>query len=199
MTQGVALEERASAPLELRVHFKVDAKNLVAEYEVTNTRAHAVYLFNVPWAFDAKGQPAAASSPAYISLRRDGQLYIGEIVPPLPHDKEVELRVVPFATKLEAGQSYKETLKFPLPVAEYNAYFPAKPDSKYRLVAAHSVVFGLQFVNDVEGMEAKSAPLPNALQLSHPRLLGLIETMKARPQKLDVPVNQRADEFEEFE
>jgi hypothetical protein len=199
MTQGVALEERENAPLGLSAHFQVDAKELVAEYEVTNTRAHAVYLFNVLWAFDAKGQYVAASSPAYVSLRRDGQLYIGKIVPPLPRDEEVELRVVPFATKVEAGRSYKETLKFPLPVSEYSAYFPAKPDSKYRSATAHSVVFALQFVNDVKGMEAKPAPLPDALQLSHPKLLGLIETVRARPEKIEVPVNQRDGNFEEFE
>jgi hypothetical protein len=48
-------------------------------------------------------------------------------------------------------------------------------------------------------MEAKPAPLPDALQLSHPKLLGLIETVRARPEKIEVPVNQRDGNFEEFE
>jgi hypothetical protein len=199
MSQGASLEDKGGVPLDFKVRFEATAQELIAHYEVTNTRNNAVYLLNVLWDFDPAGKYIPAAGPAYVCLRGDKQLYLAKMVLPVPRNRMVELRVVPFATKVEAGERYEETLKFPVPVAEFHAYFPATPDSKFRLMTARSVAFGLQFVNDVAGMEASAAPLPNALRLSHPKLLALIETLRSRPEVLAVPVNKREDHFEEFE
>jgi len=189
--------ERHAKPA-LEVEFRLQPNVLTLEYKVKNTRNHAIYLFNVIWDLDSNGGYVRASLPLYACMKQGAVLHLAKTILPLPRNRKVYLRIVPFVTKVEAGSIFEETLQMPLPLPEHNVYFPARPDSKYKLIDAHSVVLSLQFIEDMPDIEAEPAPLPNAIFLQHPKLFPLVETVQSEPQPLRVPVNKRQDEFEEF-
>jgi hypothetical protein len=180
------------------VHFAPKTDALGVEYKIKNTRDKPIYIFNVIWAFGPKGQYVPAPMPVYACLRQGNVLHLAKMILPLPKSGAVELRIVPFATKVEAGQVFEEKFELPLPLNEYNPYYPERPDSKYKVMQSQSAIFTLQFVNEVPDMKTPTAPLPNAIHLQHPRLLGLVETVKSNPEPVQVRVNKRLDRFEEF-
>jgi len=189
---------RGGAPIALDVRFELEPTGLKVRYRVKNTREHPIYLFNLIWEFGPKGQYVPARMPVYACLRQTGLLHLAKTILPPPRNHSVELRIVPFASKIEAGHTFEEELQLPLPVDEFNSYFPVRRDSKYKVEPAHTVLFSLDFVNEAPDMKAATAPLPNGLRLQHPKLLALVETVQSEPQPLRVPVNKRQDEFEEF-
>ncbi len=191
-------ERNGGRAIEWNVHFDLKPTSLSIQYNVTNTRSHPIYLFNVLWELDPKGKYKLADPSGYICLSPSGELHVAELILPLPRDRTVYLRNVPFVTKVEPKQTFTGKVQLPLPVSEYNPYFPVGPNSKFANVMAHSAAFTLQFINDMPEMEAQPAPLPNALRLSHPKLLALVETLRSRPEALSVSVQKREDHFEGF-
>lgn len=186
----------AGPPLEAAA--RVEGTILLLDYVFRNTRSKPVYLFNVLWEFGPKGKSVvAAPQPAYVCWK-DGTVHVAKQIPPLPRTRSVELRRVSFATKVEAGQEFREALRLPLPLAEYNPYFPAKPESKYEARKATALKFSLQLLNHSEDVKVEPAPLPEALIVQHPDLFGQVETLSAKPLPVTVTVNKRLDAFEDF-
>ena len=185
-------------PLRMEVDIRVADQTLDLEYKIKNIRNKPIYLFNVLWDWDKTGQYVASPNPVYACLKQDGLVHLAKQILPLPRNRKVELRIVPFATKVEPGQEYGEKLELPLPLREYNPYFPFGEQSKHKLMTAQGVVFSLQYVGEMEDLKAPPAPLPGALQVQYPRLLGRVETLRSNVARLAVPVNKRTDPFEEF-
>ena len=186
-----------SAKINLEVSLSKQDDGLHLEYKLKNTRSRPIYLFNVLWDFDSTGKYTDAPSPAYVSLRQDGDLHLAHQIPPLPKSRRVELKIVPFTTKVEAGQDFSRKIKLALPIREYNPYFVAGQDSQYEARQSDSVIFTLQFVEETEEMEIKPAPLPAALWVWHPRLAEKVETLQIK-KTFSVEVQKRMDKFEEL-
>jgi hypothetical protein len=184
----------------LDMSLSVKGNELHLAYKVRNPRRQPVYLFNVLWDFPAKakGGQLAASSPVYACLRPNRNLHLAKQILPLPRNRKVELRILPFATRLEPDQEFEEVLRWPLPVAEYNPYFPVTPESKFEARPAETVAFTLQWLAHTDDLQVKPAPLPGALQLWHPQLLARVETLQFGPVRMAVKVNKRLDAFEDF-
>lgn len=192
-------ERQSTTPpviLEVGPQLQADALNL--RYEARNGRGKPIYLLNVLWAWDRNGKYVPSPSPVYACMKGKNQLHLALQVLPLPRRREVELRNVPFATKVEAGQSFSKSLRLPLPIDEYNTYFPATEESRYQDMAATELVFSLQFVEELDGLKVQAALLPEALRLHHPQLLARVETLQSKALPMQVPVRKRLDEFEEF-
>src|SRR5262245_40175924 len=100
----------------LDVTLSVKGGELHLTYKVRNPRRQPVYLINVWWDFSAKakGGQLAASSPAYACLRPNRDLHLAKQILPLPRNRKVELRIVPFATRLEPDREFEEVLRWPL-------------------------------------------------------------------------------------
>ena len=105
---------------------------------------------------------------------------------------------MPFATKVPPGETAAKTYTLDLPLQEYNPYFPAEDGAPEELIRARELVFTLQFVVGLGGMDIREAPLSGALELFHPQLLARVETVQCHPQPLEVRVRKRLDKFEEF-
>lgn len=179
----------------LEFNAKVDGATLAAGYRATNRGDKPVYLLNVLWTFTDTGV-AKDPRPAYVSIRTDRSLHLGKIAAPLPKTRTVELRIVPYATKLEPGASTGEVMRIPLPAEEYNPYFLDNP--QWRDFVAEGVVLSMQYVRADEKLTEKPAPVEGALAIWHPQLLARIETVRSSTVRVAIPVRVRADEFERF-
>lgn len=181
----------------LEASARVEGNALNVTYRFQNQRSKLVYLFNVMWDWAPKGKVAAAPQPAYVCWK-DGAVIVAKQILPLPRTRTVELRRVPFATKVEAGQVVSETLRLPLPLAEYNPYFQAAPQSKVEVRQAQSLTFRLDLLEHSEDVKVEPAPLDDALVVRHPNLFAKVETLTAKPLPVTVKVNKRLDAFEDF-
>lgn len=186
-----------SAKINLEVSLSRQDNGLQLEYKLKNTRSRPIYLFNVLWEFDKTGNYIEAPSPVYVSLRQDGNLHLAHQIPPLPKSRRVYQKIVPFTTKVEAGEDFSHKIKLSLPIQEYNPYFVAGQDSKYEARQSDSIIFTLQFIEKTDEMEIKPAPLPNAFWVWHQRLAEMVETSQVR-KPYSVEVQKRTDKFEEF-
>ena len=183
---------------QLQVSFDLQGETLLVKYKVKNTTAKAIYLFNILWEWDAKGNYVPASQAVYSSLRSENTLHLAKQIPPLPKLKEVEVRRIPFAAKIEAGAEFGEKIELPLPIAEYNPYFPKNQNSKEEIRTAESVFFTVQFIRESDELKVKPANFGEALFVRHPNLFGNLETLSSKPSAIRVSVKKRTDSFDEF-
>jgi hypothetical protein len=188
----------AGPPPLLAVHPRLETKAFSFDYHLTNTRAQPIYLFNLLWVWEKTGDGVRADRPVYVCLNEPRRLQLAKVILPLPTDRQLEMRMVPFATRVEPGERYTEAFHLPLPVEEYNYYFPPTEHAKCELTGADRVVFSLAFVEHTRDLTVKPAPLPGGLRVHHPQLLSRVETIRSSPVSAQVPVRKRIDRFERF-
>lgn len=182
----------------LQANFNLRGNVLEIDYKVQNTTSETIYLFNVLWDFDTAGNYVPAPQDVYAALRADGTIHFAKQILPLPKGKKVEVRIIPFVTKIEAGSEFGEKLELPLPISEYNPYSPKNQDSKEEISQTKAAFLSVQFVRESEGLEVKPAPFGDAFILWHPNLLGSIETLSSKSTAISVAVKKRLDRFDEF-
>lgn len=192
------IEAVSTAGISFEVAARVQGEQLQVDYRLKNDRQQSVFLFNVLWDTNSRGDIVAAPSPVYVSLPQEGILHLSQQIPPLPKGKRVERRIVPFATKVAPGETASKIYTLGLPLQEYNPYFPTEDGVPEEVVTARELVFTLQFVVALDGMDIREAPLSGALELFHPQLLARVETVQCHPQSLGVRVRKRLDKFEDF-
>jgi hypothetical protein len=186
------------AEVSFEVDPKIYADKLEVKYRVRNLRKRPLLLLNVLWEEDPSGKIICSPWPFYISVNEKNMLHLSQQILPLPTQQRVEVRIVPFATRLGPGESLEKTFTLPLPLREYNSYFPFLEESKEQQVTTTALVVTLQFVEQVDEMEIGESPLKGALHPYHPQLLALAETVRSAPIPLTVAVMKRQDEFERF-
>lgn len=171
---------------------------LTAEYRIKNKSRVPIYVFNRLWEFGTDGKYAPASQPAYILLGDKGELHLVKGIPAVPKSKRVELKIVPFATKVEAGEELSEKFDLREPISEYNPYFPMdKPDTA-ELRKTESAYFSIDYVAETEGLEVKPAALENSLSIWHPALAEKVRRLSSQPRASIISVMRRSDSFERF-
>jgi len=198
LAEGKKMNELQIDQPTLTVDISADEKGVRVTYRVKNTTRAPIYLFNVLWDFDKTGNYANAPQPAYVSLDGKNVLNIGKIIHPLPRSQKVEMRIIPFGTKVEPGKEFTESFELKTPVEEYNPYFVREPDSTTEERRSGSVRFLLHYTRQSDSLSVKPAPIGDALLLSPPNFQDAIETLSSRPQPMEVVVNKRTDKFEPF-
>ncbi len=181
-----------------KLEFRLEQKDssLQVEYKVKNTTKETIYLFNV--LLDMNAAEAVSPEPVYSCLRDNGTLVIAKRIVPLPAIASVELRDIPYVTKIESGKEYSETLNVPIPLDEYNPYFPKLPNSETEVLASESAIFQLQFIRQSDKLKVDETKIAGAYKVWHPNLFASAELLESQPRPLAVKVNRRTDSFERF-
>jgi hypothetical protein len=120
------------------------------------------------------------------------------MIPKLPVLRTVELREIPYVTKVEAGKEFSEKVVLQLPLDEYNPYFQKTTESKTEVRASEQALLVVQFIRKVDGLEVKETKVPGAFSVWHQNLFGNVETLSTDPRPVLVKVNRRLDDFERF-
>jgi hypothetical protein len=189
-------ETKKHVTLETNIGLRGDA--LSVEYRVKNNSPKPIYLFNVLWEFSPEGKYVRDRHDVYAVLKDDGTLHLAKEAAPLPKNKRVELRIVPFTTRVDAGKDFTEKFDLSLPVSEYNPYFRNKREDTEEVKTAERVLFSIQFLRHLEEMEVRAAPLENAFTVRHKEMWVNMERLTSGPSALTVKVNRRTDYFERF-
>ena len=182
----------------LETEIQLQDKTLKISYKIKNQSEKPVYLFNVLWDFSSSGEYISAPQPAYSCLRDDGIFVVAKQIPPLPKSKRVELKIIPFVTKVEAGSEFSDNFELPVPASEYNPYFPRKNNESEKIKTAEAVIFKIDYVAETDGLEVKPAPLENALTVWHQDLNSKTETLSSNLKTVGLQVKRRTDTFERF-
>jgi len=181
---------------KLVVTFDTDGKTLEVDYRVKNTTGSAIYLFNVIRHTDEI--ETVSPYKFYTCLRDDGTVFLGKVIPNLPSVASVEVRDIPYVTKVEAGKEFSEKVELPLPLEEYNPYFQKNADSKVEPRVAERIFLAVDFIREKKGLEIKETKIPNAFSVSHDKLFESVETLSSNPSPIQIKVNRRLDKFERF-
>ena len=181
---------------KLQVSFTPSESSLEVTYKVSNMTGSDIYLFNV--ILDTNKIDSVSPHKFYSCLRDDGTLVLGKMIPKLPMLRSVELREIPYVTKVEAGKEYSEKVVLQLPLDEYNPYFQKTAESKSEVRTSENAILVVQFIRDIKGLELKETKIPDAFSVWHQDLFGNVETMSSDSRPLMVKVNRRLDEFERF-
>jgi len=191
------MAHESTASVILHVDVAPPGASLRIRFHVTNDQSSPVYLFNVLWEHAGKGTYIEARMPVYASLRSPGVLCLLKGLAPLPKAREVEVRNVPFATRVDPGQVFAEEIDMRLPIDEYSPYFSPPSGGTVRTVQAREIVFALDFIRAHGDETVRKAPLDQAVWIHHPRLLERIQRIERVIASLPIDVN-KSDEFEAF-
>ena len=186
----------AAGQVKLAASFIEKASSLEVEYKVRNATNNPIYIFNV--VLDTDQIETLSPFKFYSCLREDGTIVLAKAIPKLPSLASVEVRDIPFATKVEAGSEFAEKVEVPLPLEEYSPYFQKDFNSKVEERVSEKIYLVVQFIREQEGLEVKETKIPNAVKVYHRELIAKAETLKSDKRPIEVRVNRRLDTFERF-
>ncbi len=194
------MEERdgENGRVSLNADIGVENGRLSVNYKLKNTTKSPIYVFDRLWEFAADGSYAEAPMPVYILLRDDRTLHIVKGLAALPRTRRVEMRLIPFATKVEPGGELSGKFELPEPVDEYNPYFVKDASSKTEPSTSQNILFSMHYINAAEDLEVKEAALPGALSLWKPTLLQDVQLLSSGPKFGSLKILRRTDSFERF-
>lgn len=187
-----------SGGVKLTVEIAVESGKLSVAYRIANTRKRAIYVFDKLWDFGSDGGYAESATSAYVLLRDDGTLHLVRGIAALPRSRRVEMRLIPFATKVEAGGELTGKIEFHEPIEEFNPYFAKIADSKTDITKSAQVAFTMNYVAESEGLDVKEAPIAGSLNVWSPTLLQDVRELTFGPKVCEVKVARRTDNFERF-
>lgn len=108
----------------LRAATAVQDNILVIEYEIENGRSDAIYLANRLFQWTHAGLSVDANL-VYTEVK-EGQLRLTKACLPVPEHIKVESPDVPYLNRVEAGETFTETLSLLLPLQPFHPYNQAK-------------------------------------------------------------------------
>lgn len=189
-------QEQANEKAKLTASFFVKEGSLSVEYSVKNNSGAPIYVFNV--LLDTDAIETVSPHKFYSCLRDDGTVVLAKAIPKLPAIATVEVRDIPYTTKIEPGKEFVERVEISLPLEEYNPYFQKDHESKTEEREAERIFLVVQYIQQKEGLEVTETKIANAFRVYHPDLFGNVETLNSDTRPISFKVNRRVDTFERF-
>jgi len=171
---------------------------LVFPYTVTNHGSSEIYVMDATPSFDpASGSPIVDPNGAFIWLGADGFAHILRGIAPLPGDRDVDVRIIPFAARLPPGETLERRLEVPLPLAETSPYYDDLPLREYTLTDIQGAVLIVEFLRStVEGFAAEPAPqAPDLFRVSGRHTIGQTERTSCGFPSRQLQILKRSDNF----
>ena len=167
---------------------------LVFPYSLSNGSGAEVYVMD---AIPGPEPGTVDRNTAVIWLGGDGWAHVMKGIAPLPPDRDVELRVIPFAAKLPAGGQLERTLGVALPLAEIDPYHPDLPLREYDLVDIGGVVLTVEFLRStVEGFGVEPVPeAPDLYRVWAKHTVGQVERASCSLPSRQLQILKRRDNF----
>jgi hypothetical protein len=167
-------------------------------YTITNRSNADIYVMDaIPWVDPSTKAPKANSDSAVVYLLGDGRAHVLKGIAPLPTDRKVTVRIIPFAVKVPPGESLIRQLEIPLPLAETSPYFPDLPLRQYELVDIPGVLFSVEFLRSTaEGFSADPVDFaPDFYRVSAKNTVGMTERISSSYPTQRLSIMKRTDAF----
>jgi hypothetical protein len=106
---------------DLRVALELHTGSIRLVYEFRNRSGNTAFLFNLLFRDNSTGSPVADSNLVYV-VQSGNSITLSKKVIPVPGNMLVEKPEIPFLTRVDAGQVFRESLSIPLPLRLYSPY-----------------------------------------------------------------------------
>jgi hypothetical protein len=106
---------------------KLDANlkdSVVISYVVRNLRAGKIYVFNVLYHTDVRGNRTLDPELAYVVPSGNQTIVVGKLLIPIPAGMKAESPEMPYLDPLEAGQALAGKISLRLPLHPLHPYYP---------------------------------------------------------------------------
>lgn len=129
--------------------------SLVIKYELTNQSQEKIYVYDLIPVRGENGEEIKKDL-AYRCFEEPDTLRVVRAVLPLPLDREVYMKQIPYVREVESNKSVTGQIVLPLPVLEYNPYYPLlEPEeqreaeiNKIRLIIGWTEVRGGMIISE---------------------------------------------------
>lgn len=113
---------------------------IILSYTVNNRGAVAVYVMDALAGMDPVSRaPLVHPGRATVWLGRDNHAHVLIGLALLPPNRDVRVRAVPVALRLDPGATLSRTIELHEPLAEMSPYYAPGPVREYRVVAIEGV------------------------------------------------------------
>jgi len=191
----------------LQATFSLSRETLTVHLRLVNQSDVALLVFDKLSARDPSGKLAADPEESYRFVE-DGTLRLLLGQAPLPANKNVLYRNVPYVTRVEAHATLEYDLVLGAPVREHNVYFPppkttgnengAVPEG-FTSDVAKSVELFVEYLAATPDIKTFPSPfLPGALKLDRPGVWSQAMIVRSGAIPLTVPVLRRTGEFQRW-
>ncbi len=164
-----------------------------------NNSPHDIFLFSELWKFSREGKLVPECVPLYCSMSRERVLCLGSIIHPLPRNKFVEVRNIPFATLLRPGETWNRSFELEVPVREHNPYYVETAETIWDEICSSKVSICIDYIVKDEEQNLIALPLNGVFRMESPELLESVRRINAVGLDLEIPTLVRRDKFERFE
>lgn len=130
------------ADCDLRAGVQISPTALLLGYEFRNRSSKTAFLFNVIHRTGPSGGPEADANLVYVQPSA-GTVVLGKRIIPVPADVDVEKPEVPYVTRVEPGEVYRERLNLQLPLRIFTPYKLRTPVSMAEAAAYFELGFFL--------------------------------------------------------
>jgi hypothetical protein len=195
---GRMAAETQAADVVLNCRPNRAGNHLIFPYSLANHSGIDIYVMDaIPGRKPGTGDPIIDRNTAVIWLGSDGWAHVMKGIAPLPPDRDVEVRVIPFASKLPAGGQLERKLEVPLPIAEVDPYHPDLPLRDYDLTDIKGVVLTVEFLRStVEGFGAEPVPdAPDLYRVWGKHTVGQVERASCSLPSRELQILKRRDSF----
>lgn len=119
------LPGHASTRLELSCRAERAAGQITITYVAANRGDDDAYILDLTATPHADHRTFDVDvKPIYLAWLGGRKAHLGQGIAPLPPDRDVYARVIPFASRLAPGASLTRTIQLPVPLAEQGPYDP---------------------------------------------------------------------------
>lgn len=179
--------------------FEIVGNKLKVSYKLENKTEGDIYVFNNLFKWDRFGNQMRDANLVYVFHTDDNFIHLSKRVLPVPSDRDVPIREVPFATKVNAKGILEKSILVDLPVTEYNPYYLEKKNSKYKEIVCEGAFLSIGFVCSYDGLEAIPLPdAPEVFRIHGQYLFQKTELVVSEKQYIRLELRKRTDKFERF-
>jgi hypothetical protein len=171
----------------------VDSRSLRLDYEISNSSEKILFVFTLISKVDLQPVPNSGYT-CFVSIDKSLHVLLGK--PPIPPGLDVFIKIVPYAFRLQPGDTHRDYLEFKLPVHEWQPYFdfeypsenPNIPLSKIQLTVECMFEEDAFYVEPIRGY-------PNYFKTDgYPKFKLRADLSLSSP----IPLLQRGDDFARF-
>ena len=137
--EGYKMEtENSLNPVKLEGEVKQKDDSLVIDYQLTNQSQQPIYVWDLMIGYSGD-EEVINHELAYLCLEEPNTLRVARAVLKLPFDRDVYMMEIPYVRAVAPNEMITGKIVLPVPVEEYNPYYPPTEPENYREVEANKI------------------------------------------------------------
>ncbi len=191
-------EVKAVKDVNLICRAETDEHNLTLHYEISNKGTRTLYVLDLLPLYDYETkQMKFELHNFFLAFHEPNTVFVLQGVPPLPVDKSVMVRRIPYGTKLSPKMNLKREIEIALPLTEKSPYYSPLKDDEYEKADVSRLLLQVDFLPDnLEGFDAEELPQAKDLYLVRAKNMnGQLESVNCRTEISKTRILQRTDNF----